>query len=473
MATLKVAIDATGAQAGAQKTKQALDSIRNASRTASQSTREFDKAQKDATGGSLKFGGALAQLGIAFSFAQVIRSTTANIVEFDRAIRELEAVTGATGAQLAALESRARDLGATTEFTAKQAADGLTFLARAGFDTQQSLDAIGATLDIATAGTLGLAEAADIASNVVSTFNLEAAQTAEVGDILVATANNANTNVQQLAEAIKFAGNVASAVGVPLEDLSAAVGVLGNRGVQASLAGTNLRGIIAGLLGPTTEAQERIRALGLTLADIDPTTKSLAEIFEAFAAAGLEASDAVAIFGRRNVGAALAFRDSTDELRNLNQEIQDADGAASDAADTVRDSLKGSIDSLKSAVSELQLVLGEGGLSGALRGTVDLATDVVRALSGSSNEFQNNEVAVRSLAAAVETLAIAAGVAGLAKALSLAKVATLGLSAALRANPIGLTITALAGAVALFDQFTRKAVAARTARRARTVKRHT
>ena len=160
----------------------------------------------------------------AFTAVQTVRAAVGVIGSFEETLAQVRGVAIRTtetlavqGRQFELLRRQAADLGATTRFTATEAGEAQLFLARAGFEVNEIYSALPATLNLAAAGVLDLGTAADIASNVLSQFNLEAEQTGQVGDILVTTANNANTNVAQLAEALKLAGPVAGALKVDLE----------------------------------------------------------------------------------------------------------------------------------------------------------------------------------------------------------------------------------------------------------------
>ena len=271
----------------------------------------LDKVGK--TGGRLKkvIGGLIA----GFSGMLILRQVTKTLAGFEEAMATLQGITGRTADQMEDFSKVARNLGATTKFSAQEAGDGLIFLARAGFTANEAITAIPDTLNLAAAASLELGEAADIASNVLSQFNLSATETARVGDVLVNVANRANTDVRQLAEALKMVGPVAGAIGKTVEQTAAAIGVLGDSGIQAGQAGTNLRGVISSLLKPTSEATGLIKSMSLSIDDVDPATQSLVSIFEKFRDVNLTAAEAVAIFGRRNAAAALIMARSTKKMQ--------------------------------------------------------------------------------------------------------------------------------------------------------------
>ena len=193
--------------------------------------------------------GAVAAVGVAVvGFGAQIAITAGN---FEAGMNRVEAVSGATGEQFAALEQQAKDLGATTQFSASEAADAMGFLAQAGFEADEILGAMPGTLNLAAAANVDLATSADIASNVLSGYGLEVSELGHANDVLVATMTKTNTDLLQLGEAMKYAGPVASAAGVSFEGAAAAIGLMGNAGIQGSMAGTSLRGAISRILSPT------------------------------------------------------------------------------------------------------------------------------------------------------------------------------------------------------------------------------
>src|SRR5690606_23092297 len=176
------------------------------------------------------------------------------------------------------LAETARQLGADTQYSAAQAAEGMTYLAMAGFNVQQTIAAMPGVLQLAASAQLDLATAADIATNILTGYGLAVEELARVNDVLVSAMTGANTNLQQLGEAMKYAGPVASAAGLEFEEAAAAIALMGNAGIQGSMAGTSLRGAITRLLNPTRQVQDLIRELGLNTYDTNGNLVGMSEI---------------------------------------------------------------------------------------------------------------------------------------------------------------------------------------------------
>ena len=326
-------------------------------------------------------------LGAALVGALGVSSFVRTIADFEKSIAGVAAVTRATAQEMEELTETARNLGATTEFSATQAADALRFLGQAGFSATEAVAASAAVLDLATAGTLELAEAADIASNVMSGFGLAATESARATDVLAAIASRANTDVRQIGEAMAYVAPVARAMGVSLETSAAALGVLGDAGIQASSAGTALRASLASLVNPSTAAANAIERMGLSLAEVDPSSENFVDVIARLSDAGLTAADALTIFGNRAAPAILALTSQVPRLRELEEAMHAAGGEAARMAAIMRDNLGGDLDTLTSSIQELVLSLGDSGLTTVLRTTVQGLTDSFRFLAEQSERL--------------------------------------------------------------------------------------
>ena len=357
---------------------------------------------------------AFIALGGIALFAGAIRT----VVEFEQAMQNVRAVSitladsfedfGGPEETFRALSEEARRLGAATQFTATQAANGLEFLARAGFTAQESISALEGTLALAASGNLDLGRAADIASNVLSGFNLAAEESNRVADVLAKTAASANTNVEQLGQALSLVAPVSAAFGVSLEETSAAVGALSNAGLQATVAGTGLRRVLAVLGRETPKLSRFLDRAGLSFQDVNVQTVGLTGALQNLADANLTAAEALDIFGARGAPAVLTLASTSTEVERLRQSLEDAEGAANAISGTINDSVIGAFRQLQSAVAETILQEGiDGGLSEQLKELIRDITGVIRALNGTLDPADENAVAYQKAAQAVEALVTA------------------------------------------------------------------
>lgn len=363
LAKLKVRMEADNRQLRAELTKTQKQIERFGKRTRRSITKTTN---------------ALKGLALTFVSFQTISFAVREIAQFEETMSKVSAVTGATKKQMDALTKSARKLGATTVFSAKEAAEGMEFLGRAGFETNEIIAAMPGLLDLAAAGAVDLGKAADIASNVLSGFQLAAKDSNRVADVLAATAAKSNTSVEQLGEAMAYVAPVAAAFNKSIEETAAAVGILGNAGLQASTAGTGLRKIMSALANTTPQAAAAIEALGLKVTDLNPNTNSLVDIIKKLDKAGLDAASALTIFGDRGGPAILALTSQVEDLEALSKEMGNVQGTANRMAKEMSDNLSGDFKQLQSAVTELTLSAGDSGLTGALRGATQALTDFFR-----------------------------------------------------------------------------------------------
>ena len=160
---------------------------------------------------------------------------------FEQQMANVGAVAGASEAQLAEMAATARRLGSTTQFSATQAAEAMEFLAMAGFGVEKSQKALPDVLNLSAAGAIDLGRAADISSNILSGFNLQAADLARTNDILVNTFTTSNTNLSMLGDTMKYVAPIAATLGIEVAEVAAMAGKLGDAGIQGEMAGTAMR----------------------------------------------------------------------------------------------------------------------------------------------------------------------------------------------------------------------------------------
>ncbi len=262
-------------------TKSFVRSVDQAGRKMSQFDKDMARIAKKmiATGKALTLGLTLPILGIA---AAAIKTAG----DFETSMNRVRAVTGATADEMIELEATARELGATTQFSAKQAADAMSFLAMAGFETNKIIGAMPATLNLAAAAQIDMGQAADIASNILAGFNLDADELAGAIDVMAKTFTSSNTDLVQLGEAMSLVAPISEGLGVSIEETSAAIGILSNAGIQASSAGTGLRRTLSVLV---TESDR----LGIATLDAAGDMRPLADILDDLEEVGLSTADAL------------------------------------------------------------------------------------------------------------------------------------------------------------------------------------
>ena len=386
-------------------------------------------------------------------------------IDFEAAISEVGAISGATGEDLAALEAKAKEMGATTKFSASEAAEGLKYMAMAGWDTQQQLDALPGVLNLAAASGEELGLVSDIMTDAMTAFCMEAGQAGEFADVLAAASSNANTNVGMLGESFKYVAPVAGALGFEARDTAVALGLMANAGIKSSQAGTALRTMMTNLAKPTDAMQKAMDKYGISLTNADGSMKSLDEVMLNLreSLGGLteaeQAAAAATIFGKEAMSGALAIVNASEEDYNkLSDSINDSAGAAERMAKEMQDNLQGRLTELKSAIEGVALQLYDAMLP-ALEKVVAVIQKVVNWFARLSPEVKATIVVVAGLAAAVGPLLVVLGlvaqglgaVIGAVGAVSGALAAAGGAAGvfggifAALTGPIGVAVAAIAG----------------------------
>ncbi len=334
-----------------------LDIIINLVDRASRGLKNMDASVKRTAEGFRQVGRSLALAGGAITGLGLLGVRT--FARFEQTMARVGAISGATASEMEALERVAREMGRTTVFTANESAEALQFMAMAGMNAQMSIEALPSVLQLASAGAIELGQAADIVTNVMAGMNLETRDLARANDVLVTAFTSANTDLTQLGQAFKFAGPVAASAGIQFEEVAASLALMGNAGIQATMAGTGLRGAITRLLTPTSDSIDVMNRLGVSVLDAHGNILPLRNLIAQFESVGLNAADAMTLFGQRAGPAMLALiSQGSDALDTLVEKMQQSGGTAERIADAQLDTLQGQLTLLKSAFEGLALEIG-------------------------------------------------------------------------------------------------------------------
>lgn len=445
---LRLVIDGRRAKQGADQAREALNQYQRTAEAAARSTDKVEKEMKDLSGA----GAGLSRLQVLFATlaaAAGLRQSASVIGGFEKTLVQLRVVGGATADELERLERVSRDLGVTSEFTANTVAETLLTLAKAGLTATQSIDSVQAVMNLAASEGLNLNDTAELLVSTLSQFKLQATDSARVVDVLLVSANASTTSAEQLGTAFKFAGSFANAAGVEFETAAGALAVLADAALRGPLGGTALRGVIGSLIKPTNAAQDAIERMGLTLDDVNIQSRGLVPVLRSLRDAGFGVKDALAIFGREILPGALALVSNADQVERISELNRRAAGTAAELAAAMGDTLPGAFARMRGAINELMLASGDAGLLSVLRDSIDLARDVILALTGAEEHIQGNVAVVKALAVAIESLVIGVIV---FKSLQIAIGAATGtmllFNAAAAANPVGLVVLGVAALVA-------------------------
>lgn len=324
-------------------------------------------------------------------------------MDFEQGMAQVAAVSGATAEEMEAMEAQARHLGSTTKYSALQAAEGMEFLARAGFSANEIMEAMPGLLDLAAASGADLGVAADITSNILSGFGMKAAEAGRVADVLALASASSNTSVEGMGEAMKYVAPVAASLGISVEETAAAVGLLGDAGIQGGQAGTVLRKGLLSLASPTDSAAKLMKELGMEMFDADGNMKALPDVMKELenGLEGMTAQQKTAtletLFGAQAVSGWSALIDAgSDSLGDFTGELNDAEGAAAEMAAVMSDTTAGRLLELKSAIEEVGLQLFE-----ALQPALETVIGWLTKLAGWFNNLSDESVQVIAVVGAI------------------------------------------------------------------------
>ncbi len=322
--------------------------------------------------------------------------------DFEKAMNLVRAVSGVTGDEFQQLRKQAIDLGSSTQFSASEAAQAMYYLSSAGFDATQMYAAMPGVLNLAAAGAVDLATAADIAANVLNGFGMKADQLGRVNDVLAKAMAATAVDMRMLNDSFKYAGPIASSLGLRFEEVAAAVGLMGNAGIKGEMAGTALRGAMGRLIDPPKEAANALDRLGVSIKDSHGKMLPLVDIMGQLEKAGATTADMLQIFGlEAGPGMQALLSQGSGSLRKLTTDLQHAGGTADRMAKIQMEGFRGAWDNLTSAVEGLTIAIGDSGVLQDLTDLVIAITDWVSSLSKSNPEVLKAIFYFAAFAAAV------------------------------------------------------------------------
>lgn len=361
----------------------------------------LDRGQSQMRSGAMNMAkaGAMGYAGARF---------LAEGVEFDSTMSRVHALTrlDKDSEELKALRVQAMKLGATTWATSSQAAEGQAFYAMAGFTPENIMKAMPGTLDLARASGLEIGRAADIGSNILQGFGLDASEMDRVGDVLVGTFTRTNVNMEMLGDTMRYVAPIAKGLGVSLEETAAMTGILGNVGIQGTQAGTAMRAIFSRLAAGPSMATKALKQIGIKTSDKDGNLKKpielLGEVIQKTQKMGnterLRVLKAIAGQEAATAFMALTEKSSLEDIKRIYEEISNNQGESREVSEKMADNLAGDYQKLSSGWSDIRISIFEINNKG-LRKTVQFITEIVNKI-GEWVKENPRIVAVLSMAAA-------------------------------------------------------------------------
>ena len=326
------------------------------------------------------------QMSMAFTapLALIGGSAFNTFQKFEQQMAKVRAVSGATSTEFAALKANAEELGASTRFSATEVAELQTEFAKLGFTAAEIENVTEGTLALAQATDSDLAQAAEVAGNVLRAFQLEASETGRVTDVMAQSFNSTALDMETFSLSMKFVAPVAASAGVSLEETTALLGLLADAGIKGSTAGTSLRRIISELGAGSEPVTEKIKQL---------------------AAGGLDLTSAMDEVGREAQSALLVLGNNIDKVDGLTKGLEDSAGAAKEMAGIMDDTSQGAMKRMQSAVEGAQIKLGEA-LAPAIISVMDSVANLASYFSTLSQGTQRAAVVFGTLLAAAGPILI-------------------------------------------------------------------
>lgn len=400
------------------ETEEELRRLQQEAATTNTALSKIDVAgqKMEAVGNSIADAGK-KMMGVTTVIGGVGVAAVKTAADFDSAMSQVAAVSGATGKDFDALRNKAREMGAKTKFSATEAAEAMNYMAMAGWKTEDMLSGIEGIMNLAAASGEDLATTSDIVTDALTAFGLSAKDSGHFADILAAASSNANTNVSMMGETFKYCAPIAGALGFSAEDTAEAIGLMANDGIKSSQAGTALRTIMNNLAGDvkisgkaigdvtiaTTNADGSMRDLSDILADCHSAFGNLTESEKAQAAESLVGKNAMSGF--------LALMNAGEgDIEKLSSAIDNCDGSAEKMAMTMQDNLAGQLTILKSQLQELAISFGDI-LMPAIRSIVSKLQGFVDKLNGMDEGTKRTIVTIALLVASIGPLLIIIGTA--------------------------------------------------------------
>ena len=388
--------------------------------------------------------------------------------DFDSAMSQVAAVSGATGDELEALRDKAREMGSKTKFSASEAAEAMNYMAMAGWKTSDMLSGIEGIMNLAAASGEDLATTSDIVTDALTAFGLTASDSAHFADVLAAASSNANTNVSMMGETFKYAAPIAGSLGFSVEDTAEAIGLMANAGIKSTQAGTSLRTIMTNLTGKVKICGASIGEVTIATTNADGSMRDLSDILADCRTAfgGLSESEKAAaaetLVGKNAMSGFLALMNAAPaDIDKLSSAIAKCDGTSQSMANTMQDNLAGQLTILKSQLEELAISFGEL-LVPIIRSVVSAIQGFVDKLNSMDEGTRKFILTIAAVVAALGPVLIVVGkvisavgtimtvVPKIAGVINTVKTAFAALNAVMLANPIILIIAAIAALVAAF-----------------------
>lgn len=416
---------AKGTESASTKMQQSQKKVGDAAKQSSDKAKESweqsnQKSVSSTESACSKMAGLVKKSAVAIGVASVAAAKKTIDVgkSFEAGMSEVQAISGASGKDLEKLSAKAKQMGATTKFSATESATALKYMAMAGWKTNQMVSGLSGVMNLAAASGEDLGTVSDIVTDSMTAFGLKAKDSGHFADVLAKASSSSNTNVAMMGETFKYVAPLAGSMKYSIEDTATAVGLMANAGIKGSQAGTELRSILTRLVKPPKDAAAALSALGISTTKADgsmkPMRQTMAELREKFSRLtdSQKSQYAAAIAGQEAMSGLLAIVNASDsDFNKLQKAIDNSSGAAKKQADVMNNNLQGALYDLGSAAEAVGIGIYED-IKTPLTKAVGVGTKQLRILSNKLKKGGIKEIVPKEAINTVENLGKVAMVAG-------------------------------------------------------------
>ena len=335
--------------------------------------------------------------------------------DFESAMSNVKAISGATGEEFDELRQKAIDLGGSTAFSATEVADAMTEMAKAGWNTEQIIAGMGGVLDAAAASGESLGTVSTIVADAITGFGMEAKESTRVADLLTQAANSGTIGINDLGESFKYIAPVASSMGLSIEDVTTALSAMSMSGIKGSQAGTSLRGMLTRMVKPTDDVAAAMDELGIVLTNSDGTFKSLDQILSEMRGSFSGLTDeqktyyAATLAGQEGMSGLLSLLNmSQEEYDEIAASMDNAGGVAQETAAVMRDNLSADVEELMGSLESLAITLASL-IVPALRDFVQWLTQLINKFTALRPKTRKTILTIVGIAAAIGPVILVIG----------------------------------------------------------------
>lgn len=335
------------------------------------------------------------QAGAVLGVSIGLKDTIDTYKGFEAAMSQVKAISGATDSEMTKLTNKAKEMGATTKFTAAESAEAFNYMAMAGWKTEDMMGGIEGILSLAAASGESLGTTSDIVTDALTAFGMKASEAGHFADVMAVAASNSNTNVSLMGETFKYAGAMAGTLKYSIEDVALATGLMANAGIKGNMSGTALNSIFTRLSTNTHGATDALKKLGIAYFNSDGSARAFGDIMKELRDATADFTDeqkanlANTVAGTYAQKGFLAILNATTEdYEKLSKAVNNADGAAAKMAEIMMDNLQGAITLLQSAADGVKISFG-GRMAPYIRSFAEWLTEQMPMIESALDELMD------------------------------------------------------------------------------------